>query len=65
MELVIQQNPIISWRFEAHKKLEAPKNIGEFIVRIPPSIYRFIDDVNFEVTFQLFWLLRRIIFNLS
>lgn len=63
MELVIQQNPVISWSLVQRKKLEAPKNVGEFIVRIPSSIIRFVDCFSFEVTFQLCWLLRRMIFS--
>jgi hypothetical protein len=61
MELVLQQNPVITWRFEARKKLEAPKNIGEFIVRTPGNIALFFDLFSFEVIFQIFWFLRRVI----
>jgi|GEM_PF-4038319 len=61
MELVLQQNPVITWRFEASKKLEAPKNIGEFILSIPGNIALFFDLFSFEVIFQIFWFLRRVI----
>ncbi len=62
MELVLQQNPVITWRFEASKKLKAPKNIGEFIVNIPCNIALFLDSFSFEVVFQASWFLRRALF---
>jgi hypothetical protein len=62
MELVLQQNPVITWRFEARKKLETPKNIGEFIISIPTHIALFFDFFCFEIIFQTSWFLRRVIF---
>lgn len=62
MELVLQQNKVVSWQFEASKKFAAPKNLGEFIMQIPSAVVRFSDHVIFEVKFQIFWFLRRLIF---
>ncbi len=62
MELVLQQNQVVTWRFEAGKKLATPKNIGEFIVSIPGNIERLIDALSFEVTYRASWFLRRVIF---
>jgi len=62
MELVLQQNQVVTWKFEAGKKLAAPKNIGEFIVGIPGNIERLIDSLSFEITYRLSWFLRRVIF---
>lgn len=62
MELVLQSNPMIKWQFIAAKKLEAPKNIGEFIVRIPAILSATIDQLRFEMIFQCSWFLRRLIF---
>jgi hypothetical protein len=62
MELVLQQNQVVTWRFEAGKKLTTPKNIGEFIVSIPGNIESLIDALSFEVTYRASWFLRRVIF---
>jgi hypothetical protein len=62
MELVLQRNQAVTWSFEATKKFEAPKNIGEFIIRIPGNIERLTDFFSFEVTYRLSWFLRRVIF---
>jgi hypothetical protein len=63
MELILQQNTATEWRFEAAKRFAAPKNLGEFIARIPILIAQFYDHLLFEFNFQLTWFLRRLIFN--
>lgn len=63
MELVLNSNPVVDWKFEAAKRLEAPRNLWEFIIRIPSLITKGYDQAEFEVSFRVAWFLRKIIFN--